>query len=171
MSPLNLFYVFDELDQRVEFIVAEVNNTPWNERYCYVLWQGNRTDSDGNQHYAHGKQFHVSPFMSMDVDYHWQLGEPGNDLEVHLANYRRAEKIFDAGMILRRRELSRQQLRRMTIRYPLMTAQITRGIYYQALKLWWKKCPIYKHPKKLNNSPTPAQTVSDLPTTSSSAAR
>jgi len=171
MSPLNLFYVFDELDQGVEFIVAEVNNTPWNERHCYVLWKGNGTVGDGQHHFAHRKEFHVSPFMSMDVDYRWRIGEPGRDLQVYLANYQCTEKIFDAAMMLRCRELTRQQLRRMTIRYPLMTAQITGGIYNQAFKLWWKKCPFYKHPKTLNKSLEPAQTVSGLPNTTSNTAR
>ena len=40
-SPLNLFYIFDEQDISLEYIVAEVSNTPWNERHCYVLWDGN----------------------------------------------------------------------------------------------------------------------------------
>jgi hypothetical protein len=41
-SPLNLFYCYDEEGLRIEAVVAEVNNTPWNEQHCYVLWQGNR---------------------------------------------------------------------------------------------------------------------------------
>ena len=59
-SPLNLFYVFDSADQQVECVVAEVNNTPWGERHCYLLWQGNRTD-DNRLRFSHRKQLHVSP--------------------------------------------------------------------------------------------------------------
>ncbi len=37
MNPLSIFYCFDALGQNVETIVAQVTNTPWNERHCYVL--------------------------------------------------------------------------------------------------------------------------------------
>ena len=165
MSPLNLFYIYDESDEHIEFVVAEVNNTPWNERHCYVLWDGNRKSGTNELQFAHAKDFHVSPFMSMDFQYNWRLTEPGSDLRVHLANTRDSRQLFAAGMTLQRRELDRQQLRRMTFRYPMMTAQITAGIYYQALKLWWKKCPSYTHPKKQINSPSPAPAPPSLPTT------
>ncbi len=158
ISPLNLYYVFDERDERVESVIAEVNNTPWNERHCYVLWDGNRTGDADSLKFAHPKAFHVSPFMGMEMEYRWRLGVPDSDLSVQLANVHGAGQLFDAGMTLERRELNQRQLRRMTFRYPLMTAQIIAGIYYQALKLWWKKCPAYTHPKNLNNSPSTAPT-------------
>jgi len=176
MSPLNLFYVFDDHDERVEYVVAEVNNTPWNEQHCYLLWDGNlqalhKEQTRDELEFSHPKDFHVSPFMSMDLEYRWRLSEPGTDLKVHLANSHNSQQLFAAGMTLERRELTRQQLRRMTIRYPLMTAQIAAGIYYQALKLWWKKCPFYTHPKKLNDSPSPVQPVPSPPSTTTPLAR
>ncbi|MEM9660122.1 MAG: DUF1365 family protein, partial [Planctomycetota bacterium] len=44
-SPLNLFYCFDA-QERVETVLAEVSNTPWNERRFYVLHDGNRTSRE-----------------------------------------------------------------------------------------------------------------------------
>lgn len=171
MSPLNLFYAFDESDRHVETIVAEVNNTPWGERHCYVLGDGNREGEGEELRFSHNKEFHVSPFMGMDLRYHWSLSKPGSGLRLHLANSRDSKPLFDAGVTLERRELNRQQLRRMTVRYPLMTAQITAGIYYQALNLWWKQCPVYSHPKTLTNSPSPARKLPSLPETSTTAVR
>jgi DUF1365 family protein len=171
MSPLNLYYIFNEADEHVEFVVAEVNNTPWNERHCYVLWDGNRESETKELQFTHAKDFHVSPFMGMNFQYDWRLTEPGSDLRVQLANTRDSRQLFAAGMTLKRRELDRQQLRRMTFRYPMMTAQITAGIYYQALKLWWKKCPSYTHPKKQTKSPSPAPALQSLPTTTTTAGR
>ncbi len=155
-SPLNVFYVYDERDTRVQYVVAEVNNTPWKERHCYVLWDGNRTGQSDSLQFAHAKEFHVSPFMGMEMEYRWSLSEPGENSTIRLANFEDSRKVFDAGMTLRRRELNKQQLRRMTFRYALMTAQIGAAIYFQALRLWWKKCPFYPHPKLHNTSVPPA---------------
>ena len=151
-SPLNLFYIFDQQDSQVEFIVAEVSNTPWKERHCYVLWEGNRKSS-GKLHFSHEKQFHVSPFLGMDMSYHWRLTPPGERLNVSLANRRENTQLFDAHMTLNRRPLNRQQLLWMNLRYPWMTAQIVAAIHVQALKLWWKKCPVYSHPRKQASAP------------------
>jgi DUF1365 family protein len=69
MNPIACYYCFSPDESRLEYLVAEVNNTPWNERHSYVLkgpesgdWL--RTDFD--------KQFHVSPFNPMDMRYHWR---------------------------------------------------------------------------------------------------
>jgi DUF1365 family protein len=160
-SPLNLFYVYDEQDECVEYIVAEVSNTPWKERHCYVLWEGNGTRKTNELRFSHPKQFHVSPFMGMDLEYRWRLNDPDSRLSVQLSNFSDSKQLFSAGMELNRRELDRQQLRRMTFRYPLMSLQIIAAIYYQALKLWWKKCPSYSHPKKQSNQNSRATTPSE----------
>lgn len=171
LSPLNLYFVYSaDAPSQVELVVAEVNNTPWNERHCYVLHNGNRTPDDQSLAYRHPKRFHVSPFMDMEMDYQWRIGEPGDELSVSLENYVGPRRLFGAGMDLRRRELSRRTLRRMTRRYPLMTAQIGAAIYYQALRLWWKKCPSFVHPRKKLSQPSSTGPAC-LPANSSSRAR
>ena len=36
-NPVSFYYCFDENDMHVEAILAEVTNTPWNERHSYVI--------------------------------------------------------------------------------------------------------------------------------------
>jgi DUF1365 family protein len=146
-SPLNLFYCFDREDTRVEAVVAEVTNTPWLQRHCYVLWEGNRTGPPGRLEFRHPKTFHVSPFLDMDFEYRWRLSLPGKRLKVYLADYRGDDRVFDAGLVLGRRPLTRLEMLRSVLRHPLMCARIVLGIHCQALRLWRKGCPFYAHPK------------------------
>lgn len=171
LSPLNLFFVYDQQGGRVEYIVAEVNNTPWNERHCYLLWDGNRVGTAETLCFSHPKDFHVSPFMGMDIEYHWRITEPGESLTVQLANRQNSRQLFEAGMQLHRRDLTPRQLRRMAFRYPVMTARIGAAIYYQALKLWWKKCPFYSHPKQQHNEPLLVPATGKQQPTATSATR
>ena len=76
-SPLNLFYCFTGDGAGVESIVAEVSNTPWNQRHLYVLHPDKQTATDGVLRYRHPKSFHVSPFMGMEATYDWRLSTPG----------------------------------------------------------------------------------------------
>ncbi len=146
-SPLNLYYCFDPGGERVESVVAEVSNTPWRERHHYLLWDGNRRGEPDRLEFRHPKDFHVSPFLGMDYEYRWRLSEPGEQLKVYLANHKDDRRVFDASLVLSRRPLNRLQVARTWVRYPLMTVQVMAAIYYQALRLWMKKCPYFPHPK------------------------
>ena len=94
------------------------------------------------------KDFHVSPFLDMDLDYDWIFTPPGERLSVHMGCEREGATNFDATLRLKRREITGRALARMLLRSPLMTAKVAAGIYWQALRLWWKRCPFFPHPDK-----------------------
>ena len=145
MNPVSFYFCFDEFDTAVQAIVAEVNNTPWNERHCYVI---DGRDASAAIRAEHAKEFHVSPFMPLDMTYRWRITEPGERLAVHIENHKDGSLAFDATLSLRRRPISTWQLARVLTRYPLMTARITAGIYCQALRLWWKGAAFHPHPDR-----------------------
>jgi len=147
-NPVSFYYCFDEDDERVETIVAEVNNTPWGEHHCYVLGEAMNLGDTKHKRYAPPKEMHVSPFMPMDVEYDWRFSEPGRHLAVHMEIARRGEKLFDATLALRRREMTGGSLARVLIVYPLMTLRVIAAIHWQALKLWVKRVPVHDHPAK-----------------------
>jgi len=147
-NPVSFYYCFDAADSRVETIVAEVNNTPWGERQCYVLPDdSNIGDSRTRRHHPE-KKMHVSPFMQMDIDYDWCFSEPADDLKVYMANARDGKRFFDASINLKRTEISGPALARVLVQFPLMTMHVVFGIYWQALRLWVKRAPFYPHPAK-----------------------
>ena len=142
-NPVSFYYCYDKDDQRVETIVAEVNNTPWGERHCYVL-----SSTDGQPRFRPVKQMHVSPFMPMDVQYDWRFRQPDERLTVHMENARDGEKIFDATLNLERVEITGVSLAGALASHPMMTLKVILAIHWQALKLWLKRCPVYDHHEK-----------------------
>jgi len=147
-NPVSFYYCFDEDDSQVETIVAEVNNTPWGEQHCYVLPQSMNTGENGHGRYFPEKVMHVSPFMEMDVDYDWRFNAPGQALTVHMENARQGRKIFDATLVLERKEVNGPALAYALAAYPLMTIKVVAAIYWQALRLWLKGTPLHDHPDK-----------------------
>ena len=160
-NPVSFYYCYDATNSRVECIVAEVNNTPWGERHCYVLDEPRAPHSARHFSYRSIKAMHVSPFMPMDLVYDWHFSAPGEALSVHMALHAAApsgDKCFDATMRLQRAPLNGPQLALALLRYPLMTLQVIAAIHWQALRLWLKGVPVHTHPAK-----PPIQTVAGKP--------
>jgi len=66
-NPVSFYYCYDAAGLELEAIVAEINNTPWGERHCYVLPAGHNEGTPAKQRFRFGKDFHVSPFLPMDI--------------------------------------------------------------------------------------------------------
>lgn len=156
-NPASFYFCYDRSDEYVDTIVAEITNTPWRERHCYVLGPEDNRASGRRKHYRLDKVFHISPFIDMDVIYDWRFTEPASQLAIHMENLRSGRPFFDATMRLERRELSGSSLVHVLMRYPLMTAKVIGAIHWQALKLWAKGVPFYAHPKK-RKEPSPVAT-------------
>ncbi|MEE2821354.1 MAG: DUF1365 domain-containing protein [Acidobacteriota bacterium] len=149
-NPVSFYFCFDDEDKHLETIVAEVNNTPWKEQHCYVLDSSINQDNGQSFHFQLDKNFHVSPFMPMDLQYRWKFNQPGKRLAVHMENFRLNTKFFDATLSLCRREITGASLARVLVQYPLMTSRIVSAIHWNALLLWLKGCPVFTHPRKSN---------------------
>lgn len=145
-SPINIYYCFDAAGAQVEAIVAEVSNTPWGERHCYVLHAGLDRGQGGHHRYLLDKDFPVSPFMPMDMGYDLRFDTPDQRLHVHMQSTRAGIKIFDATLRMQRRPLTGAVLAGLLLRFPFMTGRVIVAIYYQALRLWLKGLPFIGHP-------------------------
>lgn len=146
-NPVSFYYCFDA-DGALESVVAEVSNTPWLERHCYVLDRRESLTGGEAPSWRAPKAFHVSPFMGMEQEYRWALRAPGARLTVHMENLEGGERIFDATMTLSRVEITGRSLASALARWPFMTLSVVGGIHWEALKLWGKGLRVYDHPKK-----------------------
>jgi DUF1365 family protein len=148
MNPVTFYYCFRSDGETVDTILAEITNTPWRERHTYALRAGGEHDDICERSHRFAKSFHVSPFMPMEQEYEWWFSEPGRRLRVHMTNRLGEEPVFDATLLLQRREISGGALARVLARHPWLTARVATGIYWQAFRLWLKRTPHHPHPGK-----------------------
>ena len=144
-NPVSFYYVFNPDHSDVDFVVAQITNTPWGERHSYVLDCRAQTDPD-NLRFQFDKQFHVSPFMPMTQAYDWRFSSPGERLGVHMKNVEGNDRIFDATLALEATPLDATAIRRALVQYPLMSFKVVGGIYWNALRLALKRTPFHSHP-------------------------
>jgi DUF1365 family protein len=139
-NPASFFYCFDA-DEQLMAILCEVSNTPWRERYHYVL----PVSGAGQQHVTVAKAFHVSPFLPRDLQYRMSFSQPDERLGVHMADWQGSDKLFDASLSLQRQPLTRASLHQHLLSFPWMTGKTVLAIYWQALRLLLKRIPLFSH--------------------------
>jgi DUF1365 family protein len=147
-NPVTFYYCYDVADTRVETVVAEITNTPWGERHAYVLPAAPGHAPGRTLDFTFGKDFHVSPFMPMDLTCHWRFSAPGQRLAVHMENDRDGRVVFDATLALTRREMTGPSLAGVLLRFPASTLRVLVAIYWQALRLVLKRAPFHAHPRR-----------------------
>lgn len=146
MNPVSFYYCFDRAE-RLHSVLAEITNTPWNERHAYVLPVANGTQlRDSLWRWDFDKAFHVSPFLPMGLRYDWRFSVPAQHLAVNMRVSEGDTQMFDATLALDRRELSDAALTRFLLAYPAMTTQVVLKIYWNALLIRLKRNPFFDHP-------------------------
>ncbi|MFZ4859416.1 MAG: DUF1365 domain-containing protein [Desulfuromonadaceae bacterium] len=149
-NPISIYYCFAEDGLTLEAYLIEIHNTPWGEEYLRAF-DARTSQRDGEWYMYHlDKEFHVSPFMPMDIDYDWRFTAPVEELKVHMTSLRQGAEIFSASLNLQQQPLTSGNLAGVLLRWPFMTAKVIAAIYWQVLRLKWKRVPFCPHPETLD---------------------
>jgi DUF1365 family protein len=149
-NPISIYYCFADDGHTLEALLIEIHNTPWGEEYLRAF-DARKSHRNGDWHtFRLDKEFHVSPFMPMDMSYDWRFTAPGDTLAVQMASLRQGKEIFSASLNLEQKPLSGGNLAHALMKWPFMTAKVIAAIYWQALRLKLKGVPFCPHPETLN---------------------
>ncbi|WP_169570029.1 DUF1365 domain-containing protein [Sneathiella limimaris] len=149
-NPISVFYSFDG-NENLNAIVYEVRNT-FGEKHHYIV----SVEQDDPQlivKHDCRKEMFVSPFIGMNCRYFFSINKPSDQLTLAIRQTEDDLPVLNASFSGNRLELTKKNLNRQLIAFPLNSVKVIAGIHWEALLLWLKKVPVIKHVRK-----------SDLPT-------
>ena len=140
-NPASFYFVHDG-GAAPAYLLVEVHNTPWRERFCYVAAFN---DAAGRARFSTAtmaKRGHVSPFHPPQMEYQWRFSRAAARFVMRMRCLAADGGVdMEAVLVLRRRPLTRMAV----LRYPFSSLLSLAGIYWQALRLWIKGAPVYPH--------------------------
>jgi uncharacterized protein len=145
-NPATFYFCYSE-DGGAPRILTEVNNT-FSEHRNYWLGPQNALPAENSFKFRCAKDFHVSPFMGMDLEYDFTFTQPAEKLVAHVNVLRGGEAFFDATLALDRYAWTSANLTRTLAQYPFVTGKVIAAIHWQALRLLVKGVPVFTHPAR-----------------------
>ena len=151
-NPVSFFYCYSPSGE-LDVVLAEVNNT-FGETRNYWLSTQHQKPGENARHFRTPKTMHVSPFMAMGLEYDFILTPPNADLVAHMNTRQHGKVFFDATLKLEKHPWTSESLHRTLLRHPWMTAKVIGAIHWQALRLFFKKVPVFTHPRTEEATPS-----------------
>lgn len=132
-NPLSIYYCHDGAG-RLSAVLYEVRNT-FGGRHSYLIPVDGapeiiRQEAD--------KLLHVSPFMAMNMRYHFRLTRPAEALAVSIRETDGDGLMLTAAFSGARVDMTDGALLRAFLRYPLMTVKVIVAIHVEAARLFAK---------------------------------
>ncbi|MDQ0395804.1 DUF1365 domain-containing protein [Labrys monachus] len=133
-NPLSVFFCH-RADGTLAAVLYEVNNT-FGQRHAYLIPAA--PEAGGVVRQAVAKDFYVSPFMDMALDYAFRLSLPARRLALTITVGDGGGPLLVATHAASRVEWSDGALLRAFLGHPLQMVRVLGGIHWEALRLWIK---------------------------------
>jgi DUF1365 family protein len=137
-NPVSFYFCYDRTGTCVASI-AEVTNT-FHEMKPFFLGPQTRGDSSAF-HLRTPKNFYVSPYSDVDVDFDFNLRVPADKLSVQIDDYVGGNRTLTSSLAGPARPLTDATLAWFLFKYPLLTLRVITLIHWHALLLHLKKIP------------------------------
>jgi DUF1365 family protein len=140
-NPVSFYFILNEKGQK-SCAVAEVGNT-FGELKPYFFA---KPEANGKFDFSLlvDKFFYVSPFISLDSKFHFQLTVPDEKLKIFVDSYEGEKKALATAYIGEKKIFSDLNLIKYFLLHPFVTVKVIGAIHYQALKLILKRLSYLK---------------------------
>jgi DUF1365 family protein len=139
-NPITIYFCF-KADGTPHASVVEVGNT-FRELKPYLVPRA--ADGKCDFEIRVPKEYYVSPFSPVDLDFHFRLHLPDEKLRVLIDDYDAEGKVLLSILTGQRRELTFGNLAKFTVKFPFITLKVIGLIHWQAFRLWLKRIPFFR---------------------------
>lgn len=138
-NPVSFYFVYNEQDE-ILCCIAEVSNT-FREMKPYLL--GIEQLENERFHLNTTKYFYVSPFIDHDTSFDFNIGIPGEKINIRIDDYKNGKRFFISTLTGKKKLLTNGRLLWYSLRFPFLTLRIMALIHWNAFLLWAKKIPYH----------------------------
>jgi DUF1365 family protein len=133
-NPLTIWFCH-HADGTLRAVLHEIHNT-FGQSHSHLVPIS--TAAEDPLRHSFAKELHVSPFFDQVGDYSFTLRPPGDRFSVSIDYQMAGQRQLKATMATTRRPLTTGALVWAFVTHPLLTAKVTIGIHWQALRLFLK---------------------------------
>lgn len=154
-NPLSVYYGY-RAGGALALLIYEVRNT-FGEYHSYVCPVHCSETSPAGIRQSRGKRLYVSPFIGMEMRYHFRLTQPGENLKIRILETDAEGPLLAASFYGRRHPLTSPHLFAAFLALPFVTLKVIGGIHYEAARLWLKGARLFPRPQRGSDPPTTGQ--------------